>query len=563
MSSAPTQYCPNCGESNPIDAQSCWNCGQELPTSDERQELWATREDGQAEQDRGDRARQHRGDDPPGWARPGTIGPATDQPAASSERDPGPNPGWGGEATEPFLTSTEQREPQARPTRNYPATWGAPNPAAGGTAGQQRVVQDGDGESPAQDQTATTTPASPYGYGSGSGGAGQPGYGPSGSGRSAGAPGESGPPWFDQSGSAQPGYGQPPTGPAGYGTWAPGGPEGLAGSGAPDPYAQGGYGQGPYGPTDYGQTGYGPAPYGPAPYSGPAVGYAGGEPPYGGPVLAPAGSRGPSGCLLGALGVVLIALVGAVLVALIAYDATTGGQLRDGLRDVAATEVTQIGPVDVPEDGRLAVSEADVNRTIRRYTDDYGAISDPTFEIADNGVVLNFSVLGIDSSYRSGLVAEGGQLRLTAPVATGAAARVLSADDLTGIVEPALNDILAQSGVTATGVELGDGELTVLTAAAGATPAAGTPVPEPIAGSSASPIATGSVAPAASGSAAPASPSRAAKPGDFIGIFGSGASAAPSAATAAGSPSPSPAAPAVSRPSSSPSPSGSPRSDLD
>ena len=558
MSSAPTQYCPNCGESNPIDAQSCWNCGQALPTSDERQELWATREDDQDDQDRDGRDGQNRGDNPSGWARPATGSTATDEPSATANRDPGQNLGPDSEATEPFSTpaSTQQREPQTGQTRTYPTTWGAPNPDAGGSSGRQRAVRDGDG-APLQDQPIATTPASPYGYGSGQPGSGQPGYG-----QGARAPGESGPPWFDQSGYAQPGYGQQPTGQAGYGAWAPGGPEGGAGPGAPDPYGQGGYGQQPYGPAGYGQ-----APYGQTPYDGPAGGYAGGEPPYGGPggpALAPAGSRGPSGCLLGALGVVLIALVGAVLVALIAYNATTGGQLRDGLRNVAATEVTQLGPVDVPQDGRLTVSEADVNRTIRRYTDDYGAISDPTFEIADSGVVLNFSVLGIDSSYRSGLVAEGGQLRLTDPEAFGAASRVLSADDMTGIVEPALNDILAQSGVTATGVELGDGELTVLTAATGATPAAGTPIATPVTGGNASPIATDSVAPAASGSAAPAaSPSRAAKPGDFIGIFGGGASAAPSSASAAGSPSPSPAAPTVSRPSPSPSSSGSPQSDLD
>ncbi len=549
MSSVPTQYCPNCGESNPIDAQTCWNCGQPLPTSDERQELWATRaEDGDA------------GGEGAAGATP------TDRSAGGSDRI------RSGQATEPFPTGTDRdaasgRAPRpaespsdsSRPgeTRSYSA-WGIPNPDPSGPSRRQR---DSSGSNPASaDQSPAMTPASSAGDGPGDAsgarsgtqpaypGFGQPAYGPGDP-----APGESAPPWYDQSGYGQApgqqpygqaGSGQQPYGQSGYGPWTSSGAEGFpAGSGtsdpyAPDAYAQGTYEQLPYGQNDYGQQSYGQTQY--APGGGyPGDGPGGGGP--GGPVLAPgASSRGPSGCLLGALGVVLIALVGAVLVAVAAYNAATGGQLRDGLRDVAATEVTQLGPVDVPEDGRLTVSEADVNRSIRRYTDDYGAISDPTFAIAPNGVVLDFSVLGIDSSYRSGLVAEGGQLRLTDPRASGAASRVLGAGDMASIVEPALNDILRQSGVAATGVELGDGELTVLTAGTGATPAAVTPAATPVTGGSASPIATGSVAPSASSSAAPAasgsaapsvSASAASKPGDFIGIFARG-SASPSPSVA-------------------------------
>ena len=522
MSSVPTQYCPNCGESNPIDAQTCWNCGQPLPTSDERQELWATRaEDGDA------------------GGEGAASATTTDWSAGGSDRT------RSGQVTEPFPNA----EAQPGETRSYSA-WGIPNPDPSGPSRRQR---DSSGSNPASaDQSPAMTPASSAGDGPGDAsgarsgtqpaypGFGQPTYGTGGR-----APGESAPPWYDQSGygqapSQQPygqaGSGQQPSGQTGYGAWTPGGAEGFpAGSGVPDPYApdayaQGVYGRQPYGQNDYGQQSYEQTQY--APGGGyPGDGPGGGGP--GGPVLAPgAGSRGPSGCLLGALGVVLIALVGAVLVAVVAYNAATGGQLRDGLRDVAATEVTQLGPVDVPEDGRLTVSEADVNRSIRRYTDDYGAISDPTFAIAPNGVVLDFSVLGIDSSYRSGLVAEGGQLRLTDPRASGAASRVLGAGDVAGIVEPALNDILRQSGVAATGVELGDGELTVLTAGTGATSAATTPATTPVTGGSASPIATGSVAPSAAASApaasAPAaSASVASKPGDFIGIFSRG-SASPS-----------------------------------
>ena len=425
MSSASTQYCPNCGESNPIDAESCWNCGQALPTPDERQALWATRDSGEGTEDAGDRT--------------------------GNDRQ------WSRATTEPFTAPDREATSTGGETRTYPATWGAPT-----TDSSSRRRALGDRGRHGADQPTASPPPVP---GQGAAGYGQPGYGP-------GTPGPDQGPY--------PGYGAGGPAPGGYGlggapTW---------GAGAGDPYAPGAGqpgGQPSWGqPAAYGQEQYSQGPwtgeYGSSPY-GPAVDVPGGS---GGPVLAqPVASRGPSGCLLGALGLVLIALVGAALVALVAYNAATGDGLRDGLREVAATEVTQIGPVEVPEDGRLTVSEADVNRTIRRYTDEYGAISDPTVAIDPGGVVLNFSVLGIDSSYRSGLVAEGGQLRLTDTEASGAAGRVLDADDMVGIVEPALNDVLRQSGVTAAAVELGDGELTVITSATAATPTTGTPVAAP------------------------------------------------------------------------------------
>ena len=527
MSSASTQYCPNCGASNPIDAQSCWNCGQALPTSDERQELWSTRE---AETDR-DAARGNEPADP--------AGPLGDRSGNAGA--------WSGAATEPFQTPAGGN--RSGDTRTYPTTWGAPDPDS---TGPQWAGSSGD--VPAAGQPAASTPANDYGYragatsvappGSGDDGQGFPDYGPGGYGQGEAAP----------AGGTQPGYGPASYGRNVYPSWNP----------APAPAGDYAAGQpaSPYGPGDgprqpYAQTDYGVAPYDQQPAYG--VGPGGFGP--GGPVLAlPVGPRGPSGCLLGVLGVVLIALVGAVLVAIVAYNAATGDQLRDGLRDVAATEVTRTGPVEIPEDGRLTVGEADVNRTIRRYTDNYGAISDPTLAINPDGVVLNFSVLGIDSAYRSGLVAEGGQLRLTDPRASGAASRVLGADDMAAIVEPALNDILRQSGVTATGVELGDGELTVLTAGNGVTPVAGTPAATPVtAPASTAPNIAGSATPASSGPAAPPSAAPGKPGGGFIGIFGDASgSPSPSGATGAG------AQGGSAAPSAPPTPaaSGSMRTDI-
>ncbi len=514
-----SKYCPNCGQPNPIDATTCSNCDQVLPTSDEVREALAARDSsGGWDPDAPDPGRHDQATE--SWEGWGSRSGDPDQQAGESSTT-GRYPISDRSATSPADPAAETGD---TPPRRDWAGWGAPaqspaSPTTASDSGTQRAVPawgpptaPGAGVGSSQGATAA---ADAYG---------QPAYG-------------------------QPTYGSPPYGNADYGQ--PSGSYGQPAFDQPGGYGQQGtqtgYGQQAYGQPAYGQPPYGQQAYGQPPYGQDAwrqgAGEAGydapgspGGPPPGAPPTPPAGRRGPSGCLLGALGVVIVGLVAAALIVMVIVNGATGDGLRDGLREVAATEASRVGPVEIPADGRLSVTEAEINRSIRQYTDDFGAIDDPTVNIAPDGLELNFSTVGIASTWRAGMAVEDGRLVLTDPSADGLASRVLGADDVVAVVEPALNDILRQSGVIATSVELGDGELTVVTApTAGATPTAGTPAaggtvePAPSQSASGSPTtASGSPAP----SAAPSSPDGI--DSTFIGLFGPSPSPAASSAPETG-----------------------------
>ena len=88
-----------------------------------------------------------------------------------------------------------------------------------------------------------------------------------------------------------------------------------------------------------------------------------------------------------------------------------------------------------------------------------------TFDRA--GFAIRFAVLGLESGYHGMVEAEQGRLILTDVEADGAAAQVLSPGELREIVEEELNAYFARNDLEVAEVELGDGELTVVTSQAG------------------------------------------------------------------------------------------------
>lgn len=180
------------------------------------------------------------------------------------------------------------------------------------------------------------------------------------------------------------------------------------------------------------------------------------------------------GCLFGGLALLLICGVGGVLLFLLAGRAVFGGGLRDEIRQAAATEVGQIDRLPVLPTGEVVVSEAEINRQIAGYVDRGIGIEEPRVTITPEGIALTVEAFGQRSSYSGGVAVAGGRLVLTDVAGEGLATRVLSADDIAGIVEDALNDLQTRSDVTVTGVRLEPGRMTIQTAPTGGTPTAGT-----------------------------------------------------------------------------------------
>ena len=535
MNSATSQYCPNCGASNPIDATECRVCGQSLPSAQERQELWSTRGD----------ATPHTNADAPGEAAEGARDAAGGD-GPGDEPLPGDraHPTWEQQDTQPLeAPAAAPADPGLDQDAHGAASWSAEPPP-----GDTRPAESGWGAAP---------------------------RGTSGAGAGTSSWPAAGATWRRPLASDPPEVTREPAGPGAGQQWSEhADPYRAAGAAeltqdVASPADTAGWPATGYGDDRYrmGTAGWGPAPGesggGQSPYGygiPPTGGYAAGAPQWGpaasaqrpsmgmpaaagrsgGPVAPPpAGGRGPSGCLLGGLGVVLIVLAAAVLVGLVVINNATGDHLRGSLQNVAATQIASIGPVAAPSGGRLTVSAANLTSVVRQHTDQYGAIHDPTVDITPAGLALDFEVVGVGSSYHAGVMAENGHLRLTNPTASGAAARVLSADDMASVIELSLNQILTQSGLEATDVELGQGQMTIMTRPVARAAGSGTP-----AAMSGSPSASPSVSPSD-----PATP-RGARSGSL--------SPSPSGQIRpSGLDSSRPSASATVRPSSSAQPSGS------
>jgi hypothetical protein len=174
------------------------------------------------------------------------------------------------------------------------------------------------------------------------------------------------------------------------------------------------------------------------------------------------------------IGAVAVAALGLGVVRPLARD-----RVRDELQRVVATQVvSQLDDQDGTPDlapGSYVIAAAEINQELDRNADRYDPLKDLHVTIDRDGLELSFKLYGTESHYRGGVAAQGGRLVLTDIEASGPAGRVLSADDVRDIIETELNDYVGRSGLEVTGVELGDGTLTVVTADAGRTSQATSP----------------------------------------------------------------------------------------
>lgn len=197
----------------------------------------------------------------------------------------------------------------------------------------------------------------------------------------------------------------------------------------------------------------------------------------------PRSSSGRGGCVMGCLAFLIIGAVAVAAIGLGVVRALARDRVRDELQRVVATQVvSQLDDQDgTPEltAGSYVIAADEINQELDRNSDRYDPLKDLHITIDRNGLELSFKLYGTESKYRGGVAAQNGRLVLTDISASGPAGQVLSADDVREIIETELNDYVRSSGLEVTGVELGDGTLTVVTAEAGRTRPAASSSPTP------------------------------------------------------------------------------------
>ncbi|CAA9562756.1 MAG: hypothetical protein AVDCRST_MAG49-2642 [uncultured Thermomicrobiales bacterium] len=172
------------------------------------------------------------------------------------------------------------------------------------------------------------------------------------------------------------------------------------------------------------------------------------------------------GCLFGIVALLALCVLGSALGYFVALP-----RLRDNLRDEVAdgigTEVAgQIAPAGNAEPGRHVITARDLQDSLTGRISGQG-LEDLVVRIAPTGVEFGFSTRGQDATYAGNPVVAGGRLAMTdMTVSNDSLGFFLRPDDVGAAIEAGVNGYLAANGLTLDGVELGEGEMTLVTAPA-------------------------------------------------------------------------------------------------
>jgi hypothetical protein len=195
-------------------------------------------------------------------------------------------------------------------------------------------------------------------------------------------------------------------------------------------------------------------------------------PPSGGPPPSRRGSAA-GGCLMGLIAFGVICALTAVLFGLVIGRPLLEDAVGEELGEAVATQIvreldgTSAGATPLAA-GTYVIDAAEINRELAADPDAYDPIENPVLTIAPDGLEISFEVYGLESSYRGMVEVQRGRLVLTDVEAEGAAARLISADEVRQIVERELNAYFERNDLTIERLELGDGTLTVVAVPTGA-----------------------------------------------------------------------------------------------
>jgi hypothetical protein len=170
--------------------------------------------------------------------------------------------------------------------------------------------------------------------------------------------------------------------------------------------------------------------------------------------------------LLIVLGAVLVLCVLCVGIGYFVALPRTQDALEEDMEEAIATYVVPniAGPGVTPEAGTYTLSDEDVNREIQSGDTN---LDDLVVEITPGVIEIRFGQQSQELTYQAGATVEDGRLVLIDDTLSGVPDWLLSAENFSNAIENGINDYLVRSGLVLTSVELGDGEMTFVTAAEG------------------------------------------------------------------------------------------------
>ncbi len=185
-------------------------------------------------------------------------------------------------------------------------------------------------------------------------------------------------------------------------------------------------------------------------------------PPATAPAPAATKSGGPGGCLLGLVAFLIIAGVAAVFAWTVAKPIVSDRVSEELGRGIA----TQVAAIDTPKlqsAGTMTLTEEEINREIAGLEGSFDPAKNLDIAITPGEISVKFDLYGMTSTYRGGAKVENGRIVIVNPELSGPAGQLLSAGDVTAILEAQFASLMERSNLQPTVVRLGDGEMTITT----------------------------------------------------------------------------------------------------
>jgi hypothetical protein len=175
---------------------------------------------------------------------------------------------------------------------------------------------------------------------------------------------------------------------------------------------------------------------------------------------------GPPGCVLGCIGLLLIAVIGALL-AWGAIRSAISDQIDDEIGVGITNELRTIDQIPVASSGRLRITEAEINTALERNAELYKPIQNVRVNIDSDAVAIAFSLYGFDSTFTTDATVENGRFVLIDPSLSGPAGQFIDEDAIAALFEAEVAALLQRSNLNATEVSLRDGSIVIATQPAG------------------------------------------------------------------------------------------------
>jgi hypothetical protein len=210
-------------------------------------------------------------------------------------------------------------------------------------------------------------------------------------------------------------------------------------------------------------------PYATVPYSpindkwSSSAGTLGADPGTAGAFVPPIASDkrrggGPPAFLLGLIGFLLIAAVGAAA-AILVFGPLLGNDVESGAHDVVANALAGAPPAQ----GTIILTESQLRNLFRANSDEFGAISDPAFRLGPNGFTIIFNAPGYSGRITGDLGVSRGRIVVLNPEISGLAGRVIDVDAIAQDLETQVNNWLSAQGLKVQSIENDGNALTITT----------------------------------------------------------------------------------------------------